>query len=70
MTPLFKLLKKGKEFKQTKKYKAAFAEIKEKIITILILVQHNLDKETIIKTNASDYVIRMRITQSGPNRKP
>ena len=62
MILLFKLLKKGKEFKQTKEYRIVFTRIKEKIIIVLILVQYNLDKEITIKTNASDYVIKIRIT--------
>lgn len=62
MTLLFKLLKKGKEFKWTKECKTAFTRIKEKIITALILVQHDPDKETTIKTDASNYTIGMRIT--------
>jgi hypothetical protein len=33
-------------------------------------VQHDPEKEITIKTNASDYVIRMRMTQPGPNGKP
>jgi hypothetical protein len=70
MTPLFKLLKKGKEFEWTKECEAAFTKIKGKIITAPILVQHNPDKEMTIKTNASDYVIRMRMTQPGPDGKP
>ena len=62
MILLFKLLKKRKEFKQTKEYRIVFTRIKEKIIIVLILVQYNLDKEITIKTNASDYVIKIRIT--------
>ena len=38
MTPLFKLLKKGKEFEWTKECGIAFTRIKEKIIIALILV--------------------------------
>jgi hypothetical protein len=38
MTPLFKLLKKGKEFEWTKECEIAFTRIKEKVITALILV--------------------------------
>jgi hypothetical protein len=34
------------------------------------LVQHNPKKETTIKTDASDYTIRARMTQPGPNGKP
>lgn len=61
MTPLFKLLKKGKEFEWTKECEIVFTRIKEKVTTALILVQHDLDKETTIKTDASDYVIGMRM---------
>lgn len=70
MTPLFELLKKGKEFKWTKECETAFTRIKEKIITAPILVQHNLDKETTIETDASDYAIRIRITQPGSDGRP
>lgn len=70
MTPLFKLLKKGKEFEWTKEYKTAFTRIKEKIIMALILVQHDPDKETTIETDASDYAIRMRMTQLGSDGRP
>lgn len=59
---LFELLKKGKEFEWTTECEIVFTRIKEKIITAPILVQYNLDKETTIKTNASDYTIRMRMT--------
>lgn len=70
MTLLFELLKKEKKLKWTREYKTVFTRIKEKIITALILVQHNLDKEITIKTDISNYVIRMRMTQPGPNRRP
>lgn len=70
MTPLFKLLKKEKEFEWTKECETAFTRIKEKVITALILVQYNLDKETTIKTNASDYMIGMRMTQLGSDGRP
>jgi hypothetical protein len=33
-------------------------------------VQHDLEKETTIEINASDYVIGMRMTQPGPDGKP
>ena len=62
MTLLFKLLKKEKEFEWTSNYKIVFTRIKEKIITTLILVQYNLDKEITIKTDVSDYIIRIRMT--------
>jgi hypothetical protein len=34
------------------------------------LVQHDPEKETTIKTDASNYAIGARMTQSRPNRKP
>jgi hypothetical protein len=33
-------------------------------------VQNNPEKEKTLKTNASDYAIRMRLMQPGDNRKP
>jgi hypothetical protein len=33
-------------------------------------MQSNLEKEKTLKTNASDYAIRMRLTQPGDNKKP
>lgn len=70
MTPLFKLLKKGKEFEWTKECEIAFTRIKEKVTTAPILVQHDPDKETTIETNTSDYTIRMRMTQPGSDGRP
>ncbi|KAJ8228025.1 hypothetical protein LV160_008960 [Aspergillus fumigatus] len=70
MTPFFKLLKKGKEFEWTKEYETAFTRIKEKVTTAPILVQHDPDKETTIETDASDYAIRMRMTQPGSDGRP
>jgi hypothetical protein len=32
-------------------------------------MQSDLEKEKTLKTNASDYVIRMRVTQPGDNGK-
>jgi ribosomal protein L18 len=32
-------------------------------------VQNNLEKEKTLKTNASDYIIRIRLTQPGDNGK-
>lgn len=62
MNPLFTLLKKAKEFRWNEECKKAFTKIKKQVTKALILVQHNLDKETTIKTDASDYVIGMRMT--------
>jgi hypothetical protein len=33
-------------------------------------MQSNLEKEKTLKTNASDYAIRMRLTQPGDDGKP
>jgi hypothetical protein len=33
-------------------------------------VQNNLEKEKTLKTNASDYTIRIRLMQPGDNGKP
>ena len=62
MHSLFALLKKEKEFGWDEGCDKAFKEIKQQITSVLILVQYNPDKEIMIETDASDYVIRMRIT--------
>ena len=36
---------------------------------LLVLVQHDPEKETTIKTDISDYAISMHITQPGDDRK-
>jgi hypothetical protein len=70
MHALFKLLKKSKEFKWDKDCDKAFIKVKKQIISAPILVQSDLEKEKTLKTNASDYVIGMRLTQPGDNGKP
>ncbi|GMF82085.1 unnamed protein product [Aspergillus oryzae] len=50
-------------------YRNVFDKAKEAITTILILVQHNPAKQTIIKTNTSDYTIGARMVQAGPDGK-
>ena len=69
MTPLFKITKKEKEFQWGPEQQEAFQQAKEKIMSALILVQFNLEKETIIETNTLDYAIGMRMTQPGLDGK-
>ena len=70
MIPLFKIIKKKKEFHWRTEQEKALQQAKEKITTVLVLVQFNLEKETIIKTDISDYTIGMRMTQQGTDGKP
>jgi hypothetical protein len=70
MNSLFALLKKAKEFEWDEKYDEAFNKVKKWIASAPILVQSDLEKPKTIKTNASDYVIRMRLTQPGDDGKP
>jgi hypothetical protein len=69
MHALFKLLKKSKKFKWDKDCNKAFIEVKKQIISAPILVQNNLEKEKTLKTDASDYAIRIRLMQPGDDRK-
>jgi hypothetical protein len=70
MGPLFHLLKKQTPFQWKEEQQKAFEEAKSKLTTTPLLVQHNPEKETTIKTDASDYAIGARMTQPGPNGKP
>jgi hypothetical protein len=70
MNSLFALLKKAKEFEWDEKYDEAFNKVKKWIASAPILVQSDLEKPKTIKTNASDYAIRMRLTQPGDDGKP
>lgn len=70
MMPLFKITKKEKEFQWGLEQQKAFKKAKEKITSVLILVQFNLEKETTIETNTSDYTIRIRMTQPELGGKP
>jgi hypothetical protein len=70
MHALFKLLKKLKEFKWDKDCDKAFIKVKKQIISALILVQSDPEKEKTLKTNASDYTIRIRLMQPGDNGRP
>jgi hypothetical protein len=69
MHSLFALLKKEKEFRWDEGCNKVFREVKQRIASAPILVQSNLEKEKTLKTNASDYVIGMRLTQPGDNGK-
>jgi hypothetical protein len=44
--------------------------MKEAIIMALIMLQHNLELQTTLETNALDYAIRARMTQPGLDGKP
>lgn len=70
MQPLFALLKKEAKFEWQGEHEEAFKEVKHRIIDVPILMQHDPEKEITIETNASDYAIRMRMTQLGLDRKP
>ena len=70
MTSLFKIMKKKKEFHWGIEQEKAFQQAKEKITTAPILVQFDPEKETMIKTDMSDYAIGMRMTQQGTDGKP
>jgi hypothetical protein len=70
MHALFELLKKSKKFKWDEDCDKAFIKVKKQIISTLILVQNNLEKEKTLETNALDYAIRMRLTQPGDDGKP
>jgi hypothetical protein len=69
MHPLFALLKKEKEFRWDEGCDKAFKEVKQRIASALILVQSDPEKEKTLETDASDYAIRMRLTQPGDNGK-
>jgi hypothetical protein len=69
MHVLFKLLKKSKEFKWDDDCNKAFTEVKKWIISAPILVQSDPEKEKTLETDASDYVIGMRLTQPGDDGK-
>ena len=62
MTPLFKTMKKEKEFHQGIEQEKAFQQAKEKITTAPVLMQFNPEKETTIKIDVSDYAIGIRMT--------
>ena len=44
--------------------------MKEAVTKEPVLAQFDAEKETIVKTDASDYTIGMSMTQSGPDGKP
>ncbi|GMF78148.1 unnamed protein product [Aspergillus oryzae] len=54
---------------ETTEHQSTFDKAKEAITTTPILAQHNPAKQTIIKTDASDYAIGARMVQAGPDRK-
>ena len=70
MRPLFKLLKKDCKFEWEQEQKEVFRKAKEAVNKELVLAQFNIEKETTIKTDTSDYTIGMSMTQPGPDRKP
>jgi hypothetical protein len=70
MHALFELLKKLKKFKWDEDCDKAFVKVKKWIISALILVQNNPEKEKTLETDALDYVIGMRLTQPGDDGKP
>jgi hypothetical protein len=69
MHSLFALLKKEKEFRWDEGYDKAFKEVKQRIASAPILVQSDPEKEKTLETDASDYAIRMRLTQPGDDGK-
>jgi hypothetical protein len=70
MNSLFALLKKAKEFEWDEKCDEAFNKVKKRITSAPILVQSDPEKPKTIETDASDYAIRMRLTQPGDDGKP
>jgi hypothetical protein len=69
MHSLFALLKKVKEFEWDKDCNKAFKEVKKQIMSAPILVQSNPEKLKTIETDVSNYMVRMRLTQPGDDRK-
>jgi hypothetical protein len=63
-------LKKQTPFQWKEDQQKVFEEAKSKLTTALLLVQHNPEKETTIKTDASNYAIRARMTQPRLDGKP
>ena len=69
MGPLFKLLKKDCKFEWGQEQQEAFKKAKEAVTEEPVLTQFDTEKETTIKTDASDYAIGMSMTQPGPDGK-
>ncbi|KAI9034793.1 retropepsin-like aspartic protease/reverse transcriptase [Aspergillus affinis] len=67
MVPIFNLLKQNQKFEWITQAQQAFDDVKRRITTAPILVQHDLEKLTTIETDASDYAIGMRMTQPDEN---
>ncbi|KAI9038427.1 reverse transcriptase/ribonuclease H family protein [Aspergillus affinis] len=65
--PIFNLLKQNQKFEWTTQAQQAFDDVKRRITTAPILVQHDPEKLTTIETDASDYAIGMRMTQPDEN---
>ncbi|KAI9034758.1 retropepsin-like aspartic protease/reverse transcriptase [Aspergillus affinis] len=67
IVPIFNLLKQNQKFEWTTQIQQTFDNIKRKITTAPILVQHDPEKLTTIETDASDYTIGIRMTQPDKN---
>jgi hypothetical protein len=49
--------------------KEAFKELKHRLITAPVLTFYDLEHESILETDASDFVISVILTQKGQDRK-
>ena len=56
VSPLIKLMKKDVKFVWNAECEAAFRQLKDRFISALILMHFVIEKEIIVKTDASDYV--------------
>ena len=63
------LTKKDSKFIFRINYKKAFKELKRCLTTALILAIYNSEKEIILETDASDYIIRACLIQKGNDDK-
>jgi hypothetical protein len=61
-TPLNNLTKKDKAFVFNYDYRKAFKELKHRLIVAPILIIYDLEKELILETDASDFVISRILT--------